>query len=275
MAIESTSSLAANGRRATSLEDLSAPARAYFRDGLREARSAAFRDAEGFQSVVFAIERLGSALVGKAGALKDYRDALFDLARRSSLAEELPKAKPEWHATFSSLYRLVTQGRNDALHQGAYARRLAVHAVQLSLILEDALMEGQNLVRDFMVRDVVCAVPWQPISAARQLMLTNSFSFLPIHTDWKSSTRWLLISDYAIAKFLLSSSSATERTRRLAATVQEAIASTRLEVEEADICWPEDPLNEVLKTRARRLLLVLDRSNTAHLAGAITAFDLL
>ena len=251
------------------------PARAYFRDELREARYAAFRDAEGYQSIVFAIERLGSALTGRAGALRDYQEALANVAQRSILAEQLPLARPEWHAPFSSLYSLVRQGRNDALHQGAYARRLADHAVQLSLILEDALMEGENLVRDFMVREVAYAVPWQPISATRQLMLTNSFSFLPILAVWDAPIRWLLISDYAIAKFLRGSLSAAERNRRLATTVQEAIESKQLEVGEAETCAPEDPLEEVLKVKARRLLLVLDRTDMSRLVGVVTPFDLL
>lgn len=250
-------------------------ARVYFRDELREARYAAFRDAEGFQAVVFVIERLGSALVGKAGALRDYENVLADLARRSDLAEQLPQAQPGWHAPFLSLYHLVRHGRNDALHQGAYARRLTDHAVQLSLILEDALMEGENLVRDFMVRDVVCAVPWQPISAARQKMLANSFSFLPIRTVWESPARWLLISDHAIAKFLRGSSSATERNKRLAIPIREAIESKHFEVEEAETCTSEDTLNEVLKAKAGRFLLVLDRTNSNHLVGAVTPFDLL
>ena len=250
-------------------------AKAYFRDELREARYAAFRDAEGFQAIVFAIERLGSALTGRAGGLRDYQYVLADLARRSSLAEELPQAQPAWHAPFSSLYRLVREGRNDALHQGAYARRLADHAVQLALILEDALMEGENLVRDFMVRQVVSAVPWQPISGVRQLMLANSFSFLPIHAAWESPARWLLISDYAIAKFLRGSPSAAERNRRLATRVREAIDSRELEVDEADTCAPEDSLGDLLKVKVRRLLLVLERNDGSRLVGVVTPFDLL
>jgi CBS domain-containing protein len=145
----------------------------------------------------------------------------------------------------------------------------------LSLILEDALMESENLVRDFMVRKVVCAVPWQPISAARQLMLANSFSFLPIHAVWEPPVRWLLISDYAIARFLRSSSSAGERNRRLATRVQDAIESKQLEVDDAEMCTPEDTLDDVLKVKARRLLLVLDRTDRSHLVGALTPFDLL
>jgi hypothetical protein len=251
------------------------PAKTYFRNELRDARYAAFRDAEGFQAIVFAVERLGSALAGRAGGLSDYQHALIELARRSSLAEELPRVHPAWHAPFSALYRLVREGRNDALHQGAYARRVADHAVQLSMILEDALMGSENLVRDFMVRDVSCAVPWQPISAARQVMLANSFSFLPIRTVWEASARWLLISDYAIARFLHASGSGSERSRRLAKSIQETIESKSLEVEEAETCTPDDNLDDLLKLKARRLLLVLDRTNKDHLVGAVTPFDLL
>lgn len=254
---------------------MNSEAKAYFRDELREARYAAFRDAEGFHAIVFAIERLGSALLGTAGALRGYEGVLAQLASRSSLADQLPQAQPEWHAPFSSLYDLVRLGRNDALHQGAYARRLASQAVQLSLILEDALMEGETLIRDFMVRNVVCAVSSQPISAVRQQMLANSFSFLPICAIWESPARWLLISDFAIAKFLRTSSSKAERNRRLATSVQAAITSQQLEVNDAENCATDDTLDDVLKVKARQLLLVLDRADKNHLIGVVTAFDLL
>jgi hypothetical protein len=106
-------------------------------------------------------------------------------------------------------------------------------------------------------------------------MLANSFSFLPIRAVWESPARWLLISDYAIARFLRGSLSAGERNRRLATSVQEAIESKQLEVDEAETCTPEDTLDEVLKAKARRLLLVLDRTDRSQLVGAVTPFDLL
>jgi len=136
-------------------------------------------------------------------------------------------------------------------------------------------MEGENLVRDFMVCDVVCAVPAQPISAVRQQMLANSFSFLPIRAVWESPARWLLISDYAIAKFLRTSSSTAERNRRLATSIQAAITSQQLEVNEAENCATDDTLDDVLKAKARQLLLVLGRTDRNHLVGVVTAFDLL
>lgn len=250
-------------------------ARRYFRDELREARSAAFRDAEAFHALVIAIERLGSTRAGKAGSLADYRDTLVDLAQHSELAEDIPARSPGWHTPFGSLYELVRQGRNDALHQGAYARLVTEHAVQLSLVLEDALMEGETLVRDFMVRGAVCAIPWQPMSAVRQLMLTNSFSFLPLWATWESPQRWLLLSDYAVAKFLRASGSSTERNKRLATQVQVAVQSGQLDVQEAESCDPADPISAVLAGAVRRIVLVLDPEKPSHLVGVITPFDVL
>jgi hypothetical protein len=250
-------------------------AKRYFRDELREARSAAFRDAEGFQALVFAIERLGSTLSRKAGTLGNYRDTLVDLALQSALAENIPALSPEWHTPFASLYKLVKQGRNDALHQGAYARLVTEHAVQLSLVLEDALMEGETLVRDFMVRGVVCAVPWQPLSAVRQLMLTSSFSFLPLWAKWESQRRWLLLSDYGVAKFLRASGSGAERNKRLATQVQVAIQNGALDFQEAEYCNPHDPISTVLAGAVRRIVLVRDPENADHLVGVVTPFDVL
>lgn len=45
-----------------------------------------------------------------------------------------------------ALYDLVEQGRNEALHQGAFARHLAEHAIELALALEDALANGDRRV---------------------------------------------------------------------------------------------------------------------------------
>ena len=106
-------------------------------------------------------------------------------------------------------------------------------------------------------------------------MLANSFSFLPIHAVWEAPARWLLISDHSIAKFLRGSSSMDNRNRRLATLVQKAIESGQLEADEADKCALDDTLDEVLLGKASRLLLVLDRTDSSRLVGAITSFDLL
>jgi hypothetical protein len=56
---------------------------------------------------------------------------------------------------------------------------LTTHAFQVALILEDALMTDMKMVSQYMVRDVVCAQSWQPISFVRQQMLAYSYSYLP------------------------------------------------------------------------------------------------
>jgi hypothetical protein len=71
----------------------------------------------------------------------------------------------------------VDGARNETLHQGAFARPLTKHAIELAIILEDALSQQVNqVVMDFMVRNPLCAELWKPIGFIRQQMLANSFS---------------------------------------------------------------------------------------------------
>jgi len=153
----------------------------------REASERVLKDAEGFEEIIHSVERLGVLLTGRAGGLGQYEDRICRLAEISPLATGIPQEHRARHMPFRNLYSIVRQARNDAVHQGAYARHLTEHVVQLCLVLEDALMTAQVLsaekepvVADFMVRDVVRAGPWEPISFVRQRMLTNSFTFLPI-----------------------------------------------------------------------------------------------
>lgn len=162
----------------------------FYRDQLRSARYAALADAEGFQAVIHSLESIGRQIMGKAlslGLYKGellslglYKDPLSCLADDSSLAIEVPSKCRAYHTEFLSLYDELKDVRNDAVHQGAYARILTDHAVDLTIILEDALMSKCSKVSQFMVRDVVEAKLWQPVSYARQQMLKHSFSYLPI-----------------------------------------------------------------------------------------------
>src|SRR5262245_53896225 len=111
----------------------------YFRDQFRQARAAVVRDAEAFESLIHVIERLGMLLSHEMGDLGKYCGHLKAFAGRSPLARKLPDSL---HTRFSKLYESVRVARNDAMHQGAFARHLTSHAVKLVLILEDALMNG-------------------------------------------------------------------------------------------------------------------------------------
>lgn len=107
----------------------------YYRNKLRVARDAALRDSEGYQQVLFALEQLGRELWQKRGQLLTLGKMKCSYCRfvRQSLDGERC-------TEFGSLYRLVTDGRNDAMHVGAVARNLTTTCVRISIILEDSLM---------------------------------------------------------------------------------------------------------------------------------------
>jgi hypothetical protein len=178
-------------------DTLSIEARRLFRDQLRDARAAALLDAEGFHPIVAALERLGSALCLTAKNLGNFRDPLLAVARRAKAASAAGDDRSAFTPP-ASLFSAVKNGRNDAVHQGAPARHLVRHCVELALLIEEGLMADSTFVADFMVRDPVCAELWQQVVIARQRMLTSSFSNLPIWLNGK----WKLLSDYAVASYL-------------------------------------------------------------------------
>lgn len=129
----------------------------HFWDSLREARAVALRDAEGFEGLVWAFEKLGSFLLGRQGDFGPrnfgaYCTPLAELAKQSALAEEVPCAFAALHTRVDILLKMVKKARNDAMHEGVYARRATTHAVELALILEDALRTEMKAIGDYMVR---------------------------------------------------------------------------------------------------------------------------
>ena len=249
---------------------LSREAKLTFRNQLRDGRDHAARDAEGFHEVIFAVERIGIALSQGVGTLKEYEHSILELAKKSVLAEDLPKKWREFHAPAWWLYDTVRAARNDALHQGAIARHLAKHAVILSLILEDALMSHSAVVADFMVRDPLCAQAWQPLSFVRQQMLTSSFSFLPV---LDKDDGWKLISDYSLAACLRTT--AQERNRRMALTVERAVKEGLLKLEQAALVYGECPILDVVPKLSERPVLVIRSSGSTELVGILSPFDVL
>jgi len=152
----------------------------YFRDQLREARALALRDAEAFDELLFTVERLGSALTNTTNTLghSTYQKAIAKIAQRSSLADEIPGQWRECYIPFQVLYESVRDARNDALHQGALARHLTIHATQLAIVLEDALVQDSTTVGDYMVQNPVRAALWQPVGFIRQAMLSAGLAQL-------------------------------------------------------------------------------------------------
>ena len=249
----------------------------HFRDELRQARADTFKDAEAFDQVLFAMERLGSFLAGKSGALKEFEPYLQCIANRSPLAEDVPKQLQNWHAPFNNLYDLVRVARNDAMHQGAFARHLTTHAVELCLILEDALMADVSRARDFMVTNPMCAQPWEPISAIRRTMLITAFSFLPVSMNSDAHQGWHLLSDLAIAKYLRGAPSSKARSERLVTSLEQAVKMD-LQLTPAKTCYPTEDIVSVINLIAGHAgfpVLVIDNGRLQELRGLITPFDAL
>jgi hypothetical protein len=244
----------------------------YFRDLFREARAKAYRDAEAFHEILFAIEKLGTKLTNKVEGLFGYQDEIEKLAKKSPLSNNTDR---KWHIPFIELYELVRNARNDALHQGAFARHLTLHATQLALILEDALMKKANKASDYMVREPVCAYLWQPLSFIRQQLLLNSFSYLPIYIETDKESGWQLIADYAVAQYLRSASSKNKRKERLAEPIGEAWERGKIHLQKAKDRSADTYISSILDILTIRPILIVDKNQEDHLLGILTAYDLL
>lgn len=246
--------------------------RLYHRDALRAGRYAALADAEGFHSICFALEALGLRLLGKKGDLGKYEGKLTELSQDSVVLSELSVMHAEWFSKFASLYNLVRNARNDAMHTGVYARHATAAAIELCIGLEEALMKAQQqprqLVEDFMVKSPVIVEPWQPVAYARQLMLTHSFSFLPV---W--SHKWQLISESSLARYMHSCKS---RKALLSAPIEYA-AVNGLELIDASVVNLNDEVQTLLKeqqhTQSPRLWLVQDPHG--RICGVLSPFELM
>ena len=262
------------------MRPLTGPARKQLLAELRAARLAAQKDAEAFDQILFLVERIGCYLLGRAATLGKYKPVLLQLAAGSSLGGTLPDEQAVWHSTKQEVFSLTSEGRNDAMHQGARARHLTEHAIEFALLLEDALMNGvepMTTIGDIMVRSPVTADLWQPVSYVRQVMLTNSYSILPVEHDG----RWKFLTDASVASFLRRGTPARdERHRRLGLTVNEAHGEG-LGFSDAEWARPSDPISSITQTPLIGPVLVCvpdpekDDPTKRRLVGILTAYDLL
>ncbi len=241
----------------------------FFRDEFRKARMEAYENLENYQEILFVIERLGSFLKENAkGTLNDFRSDLKKLSEFSTLSGEKTK-------TFNRLFNIIQQARNDALHQGAFARHLTYNLVRISLIFEDALeMKLENLleingeimkIKDFMVGNPVIAELWQPLNFIRHQMLAHSFSYLP----FKKDGTWFLISDYILASYLRSA----DRKKKLNETLKGAIKNLE-EIKSGKVLL-NDSVEKMFDESNGKPVLVFEDKNYQRLVGIITPYDIL
>lgn len=262
------------------LVDLTPEVRLYHRDQLRAARYSALADAEGFGAVCFAIEALGLRLHREKRDLGRYYDDLVPLAERSMTMTTLAEQFPTMFRRFAALYKVLKSARNDAMHSGVYARHATAAAIELCIGLEEAIMRNQQavqdpgqelVVKDLMVKAPVVVETWQPVALARQIMLTHSFSFLPVFFDGS----WKLLSEVAIVKYLRGGALRA----RMGTSIQGALAEN-LELVPANVILPDARIDDVLSTinvtTFQALWLVRGTSSPEdRLDGVLSPFELM
>ena len=259
---------------APAVSDLQPRERLFYRDRLRAARYAALADAEGFESICFALEALGLRLRGRQAALGLYRENIAPQAIRALVFEELSGAFPLRFKTFEALFSIVLAARNDAMHTGSYARHATQAAIELCIGLEEALMAGvERTVENLMVSSPVTVESWQPVAHARQLMLMHSFSFLPVRLDGA----WCLVSELGLAKYLSEGS----RKTRMCESIAEARSSGMQvrAIRDAELLRAGMPVSGVLAGAQVQdgpmLWLVVDERQPDQLAGVLSPFELM
>lgn len=171
----------------------------YFRKRFRDARAAAEKSDRDCMEILYALEDFGQVLTGKMQNLGRYRNCVTKFVDK----HYPDKDRPQYQIGFGRLYDIVRDSRNSAVHKGARLRYFAPRAVELSLIMEHALMCAANAdkVKDYMAASPVVAELWQPLSVIRTMMLTNSFTHIPYFDKGK----WCVVSDADIALYLRSS----------------------------------------------------------------------
>ena len=254
----------------TQISPLAWHERVYHRDPLRVSRYAALADAEGFEAVCFAVEALGLRLHGSKKNLGQYEEALSGLAQSSVVLSQLSSTYPGRFSTFSALFNTVKNARNDAMHSGVFARHATAAAIELCIGLEEALMTAphtpQKKVKDFMVKSPVVLEPWQPVAHARQLILTHSFSFLPVHIQG-----WKLVSEYGLARYLRAD---TNWAKALSLTIE--AAAEKLQLIDATVVRPDDEIESLLKDNAdKETRLWLVEEQQGRLCGVLSPFELM
>ena len=243
-----------------------------FRDQFRDARYYALEDAEGYQKILFVLERLGSYLSESQRTLEKYKSCICQFVNcHHPNGGRPPEGYSHYFIDFDTLYNMVKDGRNDALHQGAVARILTSHSVQLSIILEDALSNGtesdkDRKIKDYMVRNPVCASLWQPIGFLRQIMLENSFSSLP----FQCGETWYVVSDCDIARYL---AGCKDRKKKLSKTLECVKKSKEIRPRETIVISPDKTVSEVVKCREWPILV--KRDECEELLGIVAPFDLM
>ena len=251
----------------------------YFRNEFRKARLATERDPQDCLTIAQVLESFGTQICTKkrGHSLGHCADVIKKFVREHNSISETPCC--DYHIKFSRLFEVVRRSRNDLVHRGSRAKYFAPRFTELSIVIEDALMDHEDIekVQDYMVRDVATAQLSQPLSAIRQNMLMNSFSYMPYFD--KSECKWLVVSDADIAQYLRFNGE--YHRNQLYDTLECAIKSENgIAKHEPTVCEPEKLIRDILadcKWQKKRHLpiLVYHPKDKQRLLGILTASDLM
>ncbi len=240
----------------------------HFARELRNARSVALADAEGWQSLIFSFERLAKFItrdqwvtIGKPRA----SDAFALVVERAHAGKFMD------HDSFRLLLKQVVDGRNSEFHGGAAARRFAKHCVEFSFLLEEGLSNIMNKdLGSVMSSPVVGIELWRMLADLRRLMLENSYTWIPL----KTSDGWKVVSDHALVSYLREHQDALKTQ-----TVEQALSSTKLSTVELKLFGDKTEIGDstLIKALAGGPVLVCDGEelNADRIVGIVTSFDLL
>ncbi len=126
-----------------------------------------------------------------------------------------------------------------------------------------------NEVKDYMVREVVSVKSWQPVAHARELMLTHSFSFLPVETKGG----WKVLSEMSVASFLRE-----RRTERLALSIHDADQQHSGFLGKVKEVRPDSKIADLFAVpfeNGARLWLVTEADSSDRLLGVLSPFELM
>ena len=251
----------------------------YFRNRFRDARAAAEKSDWDCMEIIYALEDFGQVLTGKMQELEGYESCVTEFVKTHCLDED----RPQYQIDFGRLYAVVRQARNSAVHRGARSRYFAPRAVELILIMEDALMRAADTdkAKDYMAASPVVAQLWQPLSIIRKEMLTNSFTHIPYFD--KDKGEWFVVSDAVIARYLRPRPYCTYKKSRLNHTLEKALSKGMRRSKPLVVVCPDDLVSNVVcpdetedKTPISGLpILVRHPKHNEHLLGILTASDLM
>lgn len=256
----------------------------HFRRAFRTARAAVLADAEAYMEVIRVVESLGAYLGANCAKGKPAGGKPAGLEKAGKMIRSVlfpgPDAwpgSPSWEPYVHVLYGRLCMMRNATVHEGALSRSAGVHAVRLSLAIEEALMKklkGDESVAPWMVPDPIVAKSWHTISHIRMTLLSGGFSAVPLLWD----KNWRFVRDVAVVDYLRAKEK--DYLCRLHLTLSEAVVDTAAPLEltpaaRKHCVAPDAKLSNLLKTGwpAEDLPVLVVEGD--RLVGVLTPHDLL